>query len=358
MTMRIFLAMIGMAAAMLSAGAADEALPAPSLEVRAARAPTPGTLAAAAADGGRYAGVSVRASSLQSARYANAVAAHFTVITPENALKLGLNAQGAGFDYAEMDAVATFAREHGLGVRLHTLVWEHDDGIPAAFADLSPAACRARFDAHARQTVARYADVLVAVDVVNEPLNAQGRVAMERWARCLGPNPIGVALHATREALNLAGRADVPLVINEFDVLSAGPKLDGLVRLIGGLRAAGTPVDAIGVQAHLRGDRPLRLADAKAAMQRLADTGLKVEVTELDVVGTTGSAAAAQVGVVGAACASIGEVCMGVTAWGVSDGTSWLVQDVPGSREEPTLLDTHFRPKAGYDALRDTLSGG
>jgi hypothetical protein len=169
------------------------------------------------------------------------------------------------------------------------------------------------------------------------------------------------------EAFTLARAADpaAELVLNEFSLGYPSPKLDGLVRLVGDLRAAGVPVDGVGLQAHFFPFFPLPTRAAfESALRALADVGVPVELTELDVslwhfrndpdplVGQ-----AAFYGEVVAACMAV-PGCRAVTLWGLHDGDSWLDGFAPfdqAAPNAPLLFDAALRPKPAYVAVRNAV---
>ncbi|HMV70527.1 MAG TPA: endo-1,4-beta-xylanase [Myxococcota bacterium] len=327
--------------------------------------PAPASVGSVAQARGMRVGAAVEARDLTSASFGRTVVEHFTSLTPENALKLGRHSTAHGFDWSEGDAIANFARDHGLGMRLHTFVWEERDGLLPDMSTLTPAACRARLTDHIHAAVRRYADVAVAIDVVNEPLDANGDNRMRRWTACLDADPIEFAFRATHAALAEVGRLDVSLVLNEYGIMEPGPKADGMWRLVRDLRARGVPVDTVGVQAHVDAAHPPEAADMVAALTRYAEVGLRVEVTELDVILERPRADRSRfddqharvVRDVASACLrAAGTMCSGVTSWGVSDDVHWRVRGVGGSRETPTLLNERHQPKAAYLALIDALA--
>jgi endo-1,4-beta-xylanase len=92
-----------------------------------------------------------------------------------------------------------------------------------------------------------------------------------------------------------------------------------MVALVGRLKARGVPIDGIGTQTHIQ----LGSAGTIAAnLQTLANTGLDVAITELDIASGTSSANEAQqsadYATVARACLAEAR-CVGITTWGVSD---------------------------------------
>lgn len=340
----------------------------PSAHATAAQphaAPQPGTVGEVGQVRGMRVGVSVEASDLRSERFQRTVAQHFTTVTPENALKIGRSGRPTSFDWTDADLIAGFARDQGLGMRLHTLVWEHRDGQAPGMATMTPESCRAWLHDHTRAAISRYGDLLAAVDVVNEPLDAKGRVHMPRWSGCLSADPIAFALEEARAALIASGHPDVELVINEYDVLMPGPKADGYWLLARNLKDRGAPVTTIGFQAHLGLEDRLDERALRDNLKRFADMGYNIEITELDVVARNPRTSRAHADertaelmgkVVGACIAAAGPRCVGVTAWGLTDAVHHKVRGVAGSHEAPTLFDGDLQAKPSYNAVAQALS--
>jgi endo-1,4-beta-xylanase len=69
--------------------------------------------------------------------------------------------------------------------------------------------------------------------------------------------------------------------INDYNFEGIGPKTDAVVKLVKKLKAKGVPIHGIGAQAHLVvGTLP---STFKQNLQRFADLGVDVALTELDV---------------------------------------------------------------------------
>ena len=309
-------------------------------------APVEGSIGQVGKLRGMRVGVSLEASDLRSDRVMRTVAQNFTTVT-------------------DADQIAAVARDQGLGMRLHTLVWEHRDGQAPGMSTMSHASCSAWLHNHTQAVIGRYADLLAAVDVVNEPLDARGNVYMPRWSACLNDDPVGVALEEAHAALVRAGHPNVELVINEYDVLMPGPKADGYWLLARNLKDRGSPVTTIGFQAHLGLEDRLDEGAMRDNLRRFADMGYNIEITEMDVVARNPRTSRAHADereaqlmsqVVAACVAAAGPRCVGVTAWGLTDALHHKVRGVAGSHETPTLFDEDVRPKPAYAAVAQAIS--
>lgn len=122
-----------------------------------------------------------------------------------------------------------------------------------------------------------------------------------------------------------AARAADPaakLYINDYNTDSTGPKSTAMVNLVRRLKAAGVPIDGIGVQAHLIvGSVPGSFATNLA---QFAALGVDVAITELDIRMTLPASAsllarqADDYRTVTNACLAVPR-CVGITIWDLTD---------------------------------------
>src|SRR5215469_1800752 len=163
-------------------------------------------------------------------------------------------------DYGPADTIANFASVNELVLRGHNLLWYHR--TPNWYFDLADRQQqeRAVID-HIQQLAGRYRGKIHSWDVVNEPIEPKdGRPGGLRNAvffETLGPEYLDLAYHAARDADPKA-----LLVVNEYDIELDAPEQEArrsaLLHLLERMRRSGTPVDAVGIQAHLTaaGGRP------------------------------------------------------------------------------------------------------
>jgi endo-1,4-beta-xylanase len=239
--------------------------------------------------------------------------------------------------------------------------------LPAAQAAANVDSAMSRF---IRSMVTRYSGKVKAWDVVNEAINdgtgtirTSGTMTSDAfyWAQYLGRD---FAL----KAFNYARAADPSalLFINDYNLESDNRKLDSLLAYVNELKTKGAKIDGIGTQMHIS------INTSKAAIDdmfaKLAATGLKVRVSELDVRvnpgNLTGFTATAQNFSDQAAMykyvaqSFIQNVPAAqrydFTIWGVSDSDSWIITS-QHKEDFPLLFDAGYNNKPAYTSLLQGL---
>ncbi|MFM7737482.1 MAG: endo-1,4-beta-xylanase [Alphaproteobacteria bacterium] len=308
------------------------------------------------------------ASAGQSQAERDLLARHFTSVTAENAMKWGEIAPTVGnYDFADADDIAAFAESNGLRLRGHTLVW----GVMQMPSDLASTVAAAADPAarmseligqHVGTMIGRYGSRVAQWDVVNEPLEVAGTgLADNVFKGALGPGYLGLSF-----ALARALAPDTPLFLNEYTLTVPSEKLAALRALVADLRSRGVPIDGVGLQGHFYPFFPLPdRATLEQALRQVADLGVTIEITELDVSSwhfrndpDPLARQAAFFGDVVAACMAV-PACTGVTTWGIQDGDSWLDHAPPfdlAAPNDPLLFDRDLLPKPAYAAVRDAIA--
>jgi endo-1,4-beta-xylanase len=294
------------------------------------------------------------------------------LVVAENEMKWQVMNRGApgDDDFAPADTIAAFAAANKLVLRGHNLLWYHR--TPEWFFDLPDRSAqnRAVVD-HIRQLAGRYRGRIHSWDVVNEPIEPKdGRPDGLRAAvflETLGPEYLDLAYHTARDA-----DPNARLVVNEYDVELDAPEQEArriaLLHLLEEMRRSGTPVDAVGIQAHLTaaGGPPFSAPLLRRFLADIASLGLTIQITELDV---TDENAPADVMVRDALVADTYRRFLDVAleepavkmvvTWGLSDRHSWIVRretyqakwrtDDTASR--PLPFDADLGPKPAFDAI-------
>ncbi|WP_236242626.1 endo-1,4-beta-xylanase [Streptomyces sp. CC228A] len=331
------------AAALLAAGAA--------VPGHAAEAADPVLRDLAAAHGISY-GTAVTGAKLTGA-YADVAGAQFDSITPGNEMKWGSVEPVRGdFRWSGADAVVDFAEARGQKVRGHTLVWHSQLPSWVENGSWTASGLRTVMTEHIKTAAGRYKGRIDHWDVVNEAFDEDGTRRQSVFQRTLGDGYIADAFRAARAADPAA-----KLYLNDYNVEGLNAKSDGMYELVRSLKAQGVPIDGVGLQAHLIvGQVPPSL---QANIQRFADLGVDVAVTELDIrmqLPATEAKLAQQkadYAAVTRACLAVSR-CVGVTVWGFTDSDSWIPDFFEG-QGAATPYDEGFRPKPAFYGIAEAL---
>ncbi len=303
-------------------------------------------------------GVAVNATGLEDPAYAQTVADQFSQVTAENEMKWeSIEPEPGVFDFSRADAIVTFARDNGLRVRGHTLVWHSQ--LPGWMQEPAGAdAVRAAITQHIQTVVAHYRDTFPGLvgtyDVVNEAVNivngAMPGASAYRdsvFSRELGEGFIAEAFQIAHDT-----DPDALLFYNDFGIEGTfGAKSQAAFDIVSGLVAAGVPIHGIGFQMHTGPtDQGPNADDFRANVARYAALGLQVEITEMDI-----SLCSVGANVLGlelqrfrynrlvSACVD-NPACRSVSLWGLSDPNSWL--NDTGCMQGMLVLDTAPAPLA------------
>lgn len=271
-------------------------------------------------------GSAVRAESLAEPELARLLVRQCATLTPELELKWApLSPRPDSFDTAGADAIAAFARDNGLRLRGHTLLWHKS--VPEWLGRTSGWAPAER---HIHAVMERYGALVDEWDVVNEPIDRAG-LRNSVLLRRFGVGYIARALRTAHEAAPAAR-----LFLNDYDLEYPIPeqadRRKALLALIASLRRQGAPLHGVGIQAHLSLARgPIDAAVLRDFLAALADQGLAISITELDVrerdyiLPAPARDAAVADHVARFLEVALAQPAVGsLSTWGLSDRQSWL----------------------------------
>ncbi len=349
----------------LLAGLAALAIARPAVAISVAETcgrPGAGGLSAVACRRGIWFGSAVASSDLADPAYAALVAAQCALLTPTWEMKWKPLRPGPdSFDFAACDRLAGFARQHGMALRGHTLIW-HMEMPVWLLQSLSPASWEGLLERHMQTVIGRYRRLVSSWDVVNEAVEPEhGRddgLRDSPWLRVAGPDYVVAAY-------KLAGRfaPEARLVYNDYGCEHEAEwtrrRRRAVLRLLERLRKADAPVHALGLQSHLRVGDAFDAAAFGRFLGEVRDLGLVPMVTEFDLRADrvrgadekdrkTAALAKAYLDTVLAAG------CDTVVCWGLSDDKSWRAAEEPDDR--PLPFDRQLAAKPLYQALEDALS--
>ncbi|MFI8997338.1 endo-1,4-beta-xylanase [Streptomyces sp. NPDC053542] len=297
------------------------------------------TLGAAAAQSGRYFGAAV-APHLGETDYESTLNREFSSVVAENAMKWDATEPSPGqFNFSGGDELVAYAKQRGKFVRGHALVWHSQQ--PGWVQGLTGDALRQAMRNHITKVAGHYAGKIDSWDVVNEAFEWDGSRRQSNLQKQLGNGWI-------EDAFRTAKAADpkAKLCYNDYGTDGINAKSDAIYRMVKDFRARGVPIDCVGFQSHLASNSDL--STYRQNLQRFADLGVHVQITELDV-GGSGTAQANVYRQVTQACVAVAR-CNGITVWGVTDKYSWRAQ------ETPLPFNGNYQKKEAYGAVLAALN--
>lgn len=315
-----------------------------ALTVAAHSAEAADTLGSAAAGQGRYFGTAVAANHLGEADYAATLDREFSSVTPENEMKWDATEPSRGaFTFTSADRIVDHAQSQGMDVRGHTLVWHSQ--LPSWVSSLGASDLRTAMNDHINGLMGHYKGEIHSWDVVNEAFQDGGS-----GARRSSPFQDKLGDGFIEEAFRTARAADpaAKLCYNDYNTDGVNAKSNAVYDMVEDFKSRGVPIDCVGFQSHFNPNSPVP-SDYRQNLQRFADLGVDVQITELDIEGS-GSAQAANYTKVVEACLAVSR-CTGMTVWGVTDKYSWR------SSGTPLLFDGDYDEKPAYDAVLSALGG-
>ncbi|MEY9488866.1 endo-1,4-beta-xylanase [Streptomyces calvus] len=302
------------------------------------------TLGAAAAEKGRYFGAAVAANHLGEAPYVSTLNTEFSSVTPENEMKWDAVEPSRGsFSFSRADQIVNHAQSRGMDVRGHTLVWHSQ--LPSWVSGLGATDLRSAMNNHITQVMTHYKGEIHSWDVVNEAFQdgSSGARRSSPFQDRLGDGFIEEAFRTAR-----AADPNAKLCYNDYNTDGVNAKSNAVYAMVKDFKSRGVPIDCVGFQSHFNSNSPVP-SDYRANLQRFADLGVDVQITELDIEGS-GTAQATDYGNVVRACLAVSR-CTGITVWGIPDKYSWRAS---GS---PLLFDDNYNKKPAYHAVLSALGG-
>jgi endo-1,4-beta-xylanase len=343
--------------AALLAGVPGSAAP----QTMQAQIPDTSVLKQAAHKSGKTLGMFTGANELQFDPTAAAIIANtFSMIANGNDLKFAnrLRPTPDTYNFGAGDYDVNWAANHGLLFRGHCLVWWN--ALPNWFQSyVTSSNARRVMTDHITTVVRHYAGKIYSWDVVNEPIHNDGRpdgLRRKPWVDLMGPEYIDIAFQTAHVADPKA-----KLVLNECYIEHDTPGEIGrradLFALAARLKKAGVPINAIGVQGHLRGNTPLDKPGMTKFLKQIQDLGLEIMITEFDVddVDVPGPLIDQTVASkYGEFIDLMGPFVKVITFEEVRDNPS-LPKRSDGLAHRPNMFDADYKPTAAYTAAVKTL---
>jgi endo-1,4-beta-xylanase len=276
------------------------------------------------------------------------------------------------YNWNDADSIAAFAKQNGLKMRGHTLVWHSQTPgwifIDSSGQNVSREVLLQRMKEHITAVVTRYKGQIYAWDVVNEAVSDKQDEYLRpsKWLEIIGEEFIPLAFKWAHEADPAA-----QLFYNDYNEINA-VKRGKIIRLVNSLKAAGVPIHGVGLQGHWAVNEPTR-GQLDSTLKEFSTLNLPLQITELDISvypkehsardrkpGDTNSTFTPekeqqqleQYKMCFELFRKYSKNITGVTFWNISDRSSWLDNfPVRGRKDYPLLFDKDLKPKKAYNAV-------
>ena len=268
------------------------------------------------------------------------------------------------FNWTSADRIANFARQNGIKLRGHCLMWHSQIGKWMYEDNPTKEVFFKRMRNHIHTIVNRYKDVIYCWDVVNEAItddrNAADPYRQSPLYKIAGDEFIAKAFEYAREA-------DPKALLFYNDYNECDPvKSKRIYEMVKKMKAAGVPIDGIGMQGHynIYGPSEKEVDDAiklyKQVVNHIHVTELDIRINEemggqlrfsregVNVSDSIKQHLADQYARVFRVFRNHKDVVKCVTFWNLSDRDSWL-----GARNYPLPFDTEYKPKLAYEYIKD-----
>ncbi|MCR5878621.1 endo-1,4-beta-xylanase [Phenylobacterium sp. J367] len=307
--------------------------------------------------------------------YAALVARECGALVSENEHKLyAIKADARDqWRFEPADRIAAYAKQHGMVLRGHTLLWNRDEFTPDWLKKEgfpSRAEGERWMGDYVRRVAGRYPQI-TSWDVVNESIDpATGEMRNSVFTRAMGPEVVELCFHAAK-----AAAPNARLAYNDYMGWGPGDAKHraGVLKLLERLKSRGAPIDSFGIQGHIANGDGGDVVTFTAADQRewrafvdeVRGMGLDLLITELDVNDRVLPADPARRDALGAALVRdfLGIMLdypetKQVLMWGLADHHSWLQGWWPrpdGIAKRPTLYDAALKAKPMREAVAEAF---
>ncbi len=310
-------------------------------------------------------GVAVNQRNVSNAQQQDLIRREFNSMTAENDMKPEPTEPKEGqYNWTGADRIANFARQNGIKLRGHCLMWHSQIGKWMLEDNPTKEVFYQRMKSHIEAIVGRYKDVVYCWDVVNEAMtddpHAEDPYRQSAMYKLCGDEFIA-------KAFEYAHAADPKALLFYNDYNECDPvKSQRIYNMVKKMKAAGVPIDGIGMQGHYNIYGP-KEEDVDKALTLYKQVVKHIHVTELDIrvneemggqlrfsregANVTDSVKqhlADQYARVFRVFRKHKDVIDCVTFWNLSDRDSWL-----GQNNYPLPFDTEYKPKMAYEFIRD-----
>ena len=292
-------------------------------------------------------------------RYQNIAMSQFNLVTLESSLKAQfVHPAPNKYDFTDADNIIAMSQANGQTVHGHTLVFAKSN--PSWMTDAPQKDLPKIMNDHISNVVEHFKGRIRTWDVVNEPLsekdedytNGQLGLRQHFWMKAMGESYIDQSFLAAKAADPTA-----KLYLNDYGIEHDDKRWDALIALVKRLQSRGIPIDGVGFEAHVYEETDkIEFETLRAHMKAIADLGLSLRISEIDVTGKDPQFQSDQYSGVLSLCISEPN-CTSYTTWGVSDlyGSTTVAGRYPLILGSSLLWDKDMNPKPAYTSLQNTL---
>jgi endo-1,4-beta-xylanase len=305
--------------------------------------------------------------------YARVLREQYSVLVAEGAMKWkALRPAPDKYSFGDGDTLVAFAERNNIQVRGHNFVWH--EALPDWFASsVTKDNAKQYLVDHIMTVGTHYKGKIQSWDVVNEAvLPKDGRsdgLRKSPWMDLLGPDYIDIAFRTARQA-----DPHALLTYNEYGVEYDNDEDEQrravTLKLLRRLKAANVPLDAVGIQSHVKAAQPSTFGNGlRSFMASVRQMGLQIYITELDVNEDDlpyDDVARRDDAIAEVYRQYLSEVLAepavkAVLTWGVSDSHTWLNNGPTHKRKQQNRpqrslpFDNDYRPTESFFAIRDSF---
>lgn len=318
-------------------------------------------------------GAAVSPTTLGKPEYAALIKAQFNSITAENDMKpealldrgtslsdMEKYAEAPALKFSYLKTELDFARDNGMTVRGHTLVWhsqtpewlfykEYDKNGELADRELMLKRMENYIKGVMEWTTENYPGLISAWDVVNEAADDAGGMRQSMWYKTVGEDYIEKAFEYARKY----APEGVRLFYNDYNSYQKQKQSD-ILAFLKPVAEAGN-IDGVGMQSHI--GTYMSINEYMLALQKYHDElGVEIQITELDIGADNSDNWEEKQGrFYGKFMRRVidlrnsGVPITSVTLWGITDSLSWKASD------RPLIFRDDLSRKPAFDAMIEAV---
>jgi endo-1,4-beta-xylanase len=311
---------------------------------------------------GKYFGSAVASGRIGGDAIYRNIASTFSMVTPEYEMKMtSIEPTRGVYSYSNVDAMINYLISKTIKIRGHALVVATDPPVW-----LNESFTRDSIINILREYVlnvsSHFRSKLYCWDAVNEALDNSGNHNQTFFHSKIDQSYVDSVYKWAR-----LGDPNVKLFYNDYyNYYPSNPhgyldKMDSAYSMILRMKNSGLRVDGIGIQMHMRPDRPINYDSVKIRFNKYASIGLEIQVTELDVAIDTPitDVKLRKEGNIYADVTRLvlsNSACTALLFWGFTDKYSWIPEHYNYARGAACILDSCYMKKFAYDSVYNVVN--